>query len=321
MDAYQRGSDFNFMATSSAAVLHPVAFGARRSRGNKVRLHYHLGEGFAGDWAINKCRHMLFGQQFVWATNCYVIKFILSYEGTNPAILHLPMRLMCWDIDIVHQNYDYLVDADYWSHLGADLCFDPLFKKYLKLNKSLCSTNPAPSSLPMLPGNMPYYRGPRTMPIQLPPDSSDDAHFQAIISTLLVDNYHCLCHLSNTSFHFGEFEKVIPSLARSTNNDEIPCYAQQVLQFNWAVYSFHGGHFASTIKSHNLLFHVKLACNPYKSGQSLFQEFTSCKQIFNSATKLLNHIRASGDTSVIHGYLIHSNCYQTSKTTSKFWQL
>ncbi len=70
-----------------------------------------------------------------------------------------------------------------------------------------------------------------------------------------------------------------------------------------------------------LRFHVKLACDPYESGRSLFQEFTSCKQIFNNATNLLNHICASGDTSVIHGYLIHLNCYQTSKTTSKFWQL
>jgi hypothetical protein len=70
----------------------------------------------------------------------------------------------------------------------------------------------------------------------------------------------------------------------------IPCYVQQVLQFNWAVYSLHGGHFASTIQSHNLPFHVKLACDPYESGQSLFQEFTSCKQIFNSTADLLNHI-------------------------------
>jgi hypothetical protein len=102
MDAYQRGSDFNFMAASSAAVLIPVVFGAWRSRGNKVCLHSHLGEGFAGDWAINKCRHMLFGQQFVWATDCYTIKFILSYDGINPAILCLQMQLMCWDVDIVH---------------------------------------------------------------------------------------------------------------------------------------------------------------------------------------------------------------------------
>ncbi len=223
---------------------------------------------------------------------------------------------MGWDVDIIHRNDHYLVDADYWSHLGADLCFNPLFKKYLELNKSFRSLNPAPSSLPMLPENMPYFRGPRIT--STPADSSDDLHCQAIISTLLVDNCHGLCHLSNTPIHFGEFERVFPSSARSTNNDDIPCYAQQVLQFNWAVYSFNGGHFALTTKSQNLPFHIKLACDPYESGRSLFQEFTSCKQIFSSATDLLNHIRASGDTSVIHGYLIHSNRYQTSETTSKF---
>jgi hypothetical protein len=69
------------MTKDSTAVLHPVAFGARRCRGNKVRLHSHLGEGFSGDWAMNTCRHMLFGQQFVWTTDFYEIKFILSYDS------------------------------------------------------------------------------------------------------------------------------------------------------------------------------------------------------------------------------------------------
>jgi hypothetical protein len=36
---------------------------------------------------------------------------------------------------------------------------------------------------------------------------------------------------------------------------------------------------------------------------------------------MLNHIRASGNTSVIHGYLIQSPCFQTSDTTTKFWQI
>ena len=90
------------MIKSSSAVLHPVCFGAQRSRGNKVRLHSHLGEGFAGDYTINKCSHMLFGQQFIWVTYYYAIKFILSYKGGNSAILRLQMRLMCWDVDIVH---------------------------------------------------------------------------------------------------------------------------------------------------------------------------------------------------------------------------
>jgi hypothetical protein len=99
-------------------------------------------------------------------------------------------------------------------------------------------------------------------------------------------------------------------MARALHNYEFPCYAQQ-----------EGGHFASTVQSQSLPFHVRLAYDPYESGQSLFQEFTSCRLIFNSATDLLNHIRASGDTSVIHGYLIHSPCFQTSKTTTTFWQI
>ena len=156
MNAYRSGSDFSFMTKDSKAVLHPVAFGARRCRGNEVRLHSHLGEGFSGDWAMNKCRHMLFGQRFVWTTDCYAIKFILSYDGANPAILRLQMRLMCWDVDIVHRNDHYIADADYWSRLGADLCFDPLFKKYLELTRSLCTENPPPTSLPIQPENMPY---------------------------------------------------------------------------------------------------------------------------------------------------------------------
>ena len=115
INVYRSGLDFSFMTKDSKAVLHPVAFGARRCRGNEVRLHSHLGEGFSGDWAMNKCRQMLFGQRFVWTIDCYAIKFILTYDGVNPAILRLQMRLMCWDVDIVHQNDHYIADADYWS--------------------------------------------------------------------------------------------------------------------------------------------------------------------------------------------------------------
>ncbi len=54
MAAYQAGKDFAFMMKESSAVLCPVAFGGRRCHDNELRLHSHLGEGFAGDWAINK---------------------------------------------------------------------------------------------------------------------------------------------------------------------------------------------------------------------------------------------------------------------------
>ena len=114
MDAYRSGLDFSFMTKDSTAVLHPVTFSAGRCRGNEVWLHSHLGEEFSGDWSMNKCHHMLFGQCFMWTTDCYAIKFILSYNGANPAILHLQMRLICWDANIVHQNDHFIADADYW---------------------------------------------------------------------------------------------------------------------------------------------------------------------------------------------------------------
>jgi hypothetical protein len=91
------------MAKSSMAVFHLAAFGSWWCRRNEICLHSHLGEGFAGNWLINKCLHILFGQQFIWAPDCYTIKFILSYDGTNPAILCL-MRLMCWDVEIIQQT-------------------------------------------------------------------------------------------------------------------------------------------------------------------------------------------------------------------------
>ncbi len=104
-------------------------------------------------------------------------------------------------------------------------------------------------------------------------------------------------------------------------NHEFPCYAQQILRYSWAVYSFGGGHFPSTILSRSLPFCVKLACDQYDSGRALFREFTQCTQIFENGKDLLNHIRSSGDSSQVHGYLIHSLCFRDSDTTSQFWQL
>ena len=106
---YRDGKGFTFMTTCSQAILRPVCFGARKMRGNETCLHSHLSEGFSGDWGINKCCQYLFAQRFVWVTNCYAIKFILSYEGSNQAVLCLQMRLMCWDVDVVHRpNTEWL---------------------------------------------------------------------------------------------------------------------------------------------------------------------------------------------------------------------
>jgi hypothetical protein len=84
---------------------------------------------------------------------------ILSCDGNNLAILWLQMQLMCWDVDILHQNDTHLTGTDYWLHLGKDICFDPHFRDYLQFDRSLCASFPAPIELPMLPQHMPYYQG------------------------------------------------------------------------------------------------------------------------------------------------------------------
>jgi hypothetical protein len=121
----QEGS-FDLMTKDSTVLLYPVAFGCCRMHRNKKRLHSHMGEAFLGDYAINKCRHMTFSQRFVWVMDCYALKLILSYDGQNPAILRLQIRFMYWYMVIKHQNDLCLSDANYFSCLGADLCFDPL---------------------------------------------------------------------------------------------------------------------------------------------------------------------------------------------------
>ena len=134
---YHLGKGFNFMTKESSAVLRPVCFGGRKSRWNEVRLHSHLGKIFAGNYGMNKCRHMLFGQHFVWVTDCYAAKFVLSYDGANPAILRLQMRLICWDVDKVHRPDVKLVDADYWSRLGVDIVYNLLLCNYMVYTMNL----------------------------------------------------------------------------------------------------------------------------------------------------------------------------------------
>ena len=185
----------------------------------------------------------------------------------------------------------------------------------------------------MKPENMPYYRGPRfttkdaSTDAECPSASSSDAdeahhlHCQSIMSAIVHHDCHGLSHLSNVPVRFGNFDCVMTITSHALINHKIPTYANKVLSFSWAVYSFGGGHFMSTILSHNLPFHVKLACDQYKYGQALFCKFNHCPNIFGSSSELLHHIRALGDSSQIHGYLIHSLHFKDSNTTSTFCQI
>ena len=52
---YRASKGFSFMTKGLTATLRPICFGSQTTCGNEVRLHSHIGKGFSGDYAINKC--------------------------------------------------------------------------------------------------------------------------------------------------------------------------------------------------------------------------------------------------------------------------
>jgi hypothetical protein len=60
---------------------------------------------------------------------------------------------------------------------------------------------------------------------------------------------------------------------------------------------------------------------PLREWPGLFKEVSSCPTILPSAPALLDHICASGVTSPLTGYLIHSHKYISTKPTHRFWDI
>ena len=99
------------------------------------------------------------GSTFYRNNDCYSLKFVLTYEGNNPVILQVQMRLQLWAMDIVHRTSDFNVDSDYMSKLAQSTNFDPLLSKYLQSVALLRSKYPPPDD-DMTPETMPGYRKP-----------------------------------------------------------------------------------------------------------------------------------------------------------------
>jgi hypothetical protein len=323
MHKCMQGGSFDFMTKDSTALLHPVAFGCSRTCGNKQRLHSHLGEAFSGNYAINKCQHMAFGQRFIWVMDYYALKFIQSYNGWNPAILCLQMRFMCWDMVVKHRNDVCLTDAEYFSHLGMDLCFDPLLKEYVQQVVAFRCRSPAPKELPIAPKHQPYFRGPHlNMPRKAAPTASDrHAHNLDATAALITTRSQ---HLSNWPVHFrtaAMMDIACNASSRCLYNFNITQAASMLFTFDWAIYGFNSGHILSTIHDRSLPFKVVLECNPFAHGCALFCKLSECKTIMSSASAILDHICSSGFTSKLTGYAIHSHQYLSTEPTSRFWEI
>jgi hypothetical protein len=180
------------------------------------------------------------------------------------------------------------MDADYWSHLGMDIVYDPLLRDYVAYTMKTQAAHPPPTESPMRSENMPYYRGLRIVQPTPPTALSADAlHIQLLLTDIILSNGLGSTTLSNVPVWFGTFDGDFPGHRTedcALLNSEFARYARQCSQFDWAVYSFSYGHFCSSISSQNLPFQIAIACNPYESGRALFQEFATGAHVFGSGT-------------------------------------
>jgi hypothetical protein len=237
-------------------------------------------------------------------------------------------------MDIEHRNNSHLVDTDYWSRLGTDLCFDPLLKDYIQRANFLCKKHPLLTKLPMLPKNQPYYWPPRN-PVQLKdPPAAAILQPQDIVLAHHDANKIIPClgggcpnvpdtgmqYLSNWPISIGDFPAIstaTPSSVHSLYNSDLTADARSLSCFDWMVYGLNGGHFISSTCSVGLPFAIVLTSDNYAHGRSLFTELSACTDpIPGRCRALLDHVKASGITSKILGYLIHSKRYDSTQPTS-----
>ncbi len=148
-------------------------------------------------------------------------------------------------------------------------------------------------------------------------------HIQGLLTGIVMSTSWGQTYLSYVPPQFGEMTSSVHAAphAYTLLNSEVVQYAHQAMHFNWAVYSFSNGHFRLSIESQGMPFTICLACNTTESELSFFHEFANNAAVFNSGHDLLNHIHASGDQSVIHGYLIDSYHFCTSAITLLFWKI
>ena len=236
---------------------------------------------------------------------------------------------MGWDVDIAHCRNEHLIDANYWSRLDANLCYDPSFHQYLHLVEDLQRNHPAPTEIPMDVQHMLHYQGHHIPNLRQSSDTSNvDAHNVSqvhapvdvvnhagatIVAWIVTSGDLGPTSLSHRPVQFSIFSSsdtpATKPISQVLYSSELTGIAYSTSHFPWAVYGFNSRHFVSTIEQCNLLAH----------GRALFREVVKCSTALPSAGALLDHIRGSGHTRPIDGFLLHSHQYQSSKPTATFW--
>jgi hypothetical protein len=151
--------------------------------------------------------------------------------------------------------------------------------------------------------------------------SVDYSAYAAHVSAFSGDHILGPQNLLNILVYFGNSPELLVSHTTSAcllYNSKIMLAASILAKFDCTIYSVRSGHFASTIQAHSMPFNIILACNPFANGDCFFKEVCAHPTILSSAPALFDHIRGSGITASISGYLIHSHCYTGTESMSQF---
>ena len=327
MEREMNGAECEFLLPKVDLRLRTTGFGSRRSRGRERCLHSHLGEAMALDWGIHKNRPKLWGIRFTGLTDCYALRFILTYDGPNPVILRIQMRFQLWAMDLYHRAGTSMITPDYWSRLEADMCFDELTRTYL--NKTVgFKEHYSPVSGTMLAENMPGYREPRIRS-NLPADDADgpthstnyvDTCVAPILSAIYTDdsNGHGLC-LQTVPILRGFVTADESDLLsrRPLHQQNITAIASELISYSFAVFGFGSGHFLPL--HHRTPINIAMAADIRPSGRAMFKKFADCPSISNSSDDFLQRLRSSKASDTIHAYLLHTPRFRVAASEKAFW--
>jgi hypothetical protein len=112
------------------------------------------------------------------------------------------MQFMCWDMIMKHRNDACLTNADYFSWLGANLCFNSLLEEYVQQTHALCCCSPAPTAMPIAPEFQQYFCGPCINSPKSQPASQCLAMHANVVT---IPANAGLQHLQNWPVSFGCF--------------------------------------------------------------------------------------------------------------------
>ena len=184
----------------------------------------------------------------------------LALICSNPVILRLQMRFMLCAMDVYHCPGS-LMQPDFLSRLGTNLCFDELSRKYLNNAIHLRKLYP-PVTGTMMPESTPDYRGstvwsafpvdsciPAAFGAPSPSDFAEDssiAPFLTFINMGLSGGHHFSLQTFPISMGCLDPSEQEHCRHEPLYNCATSVLVDEILNHCFAVYGFNSGHFAFT---------------------------------------------------------------------------